>query len=55
MQEEEKEHGVCVCREGFGVVLTSWLPVESFAKELQHCLPLHKLAVLAIEHEPDEA
>ncbi|KAG1671552.1 hypothetical protein FOA52_011274 [Chlamydomonas sp. UWO 241] len=50
-REEEKDHGVCVCRDGFRVVLTSWRPVVSFASDLRACVPLHKLAVFAVELE----
>jgi hypothetical protein len=50
-REEEKEHGVCVCRDGFSIVLTSWRPVVSFKNDLGACVPLHKLAVFAVELE----
>jgi hypothetical protein len=51
-REEEKEHsGVCVCRDGFRVVLTSWRPVVTFSTDLRACIPLHRLAVFAVELE----
>ena len=54
MQEEEKEHGVCVCREGFALVLTSYAPVTHFMAELGAGLPLHRLAVFGVEEEEEE-
>eukprot|EP00955_Chlamydomonas_euryale_P007584 80333-Chlamydomonas_euryale.AAC.6 len=48
-QDEEKEHGVCVVRDGFCIVITSWRPVTSFATDMKDYVPLHELKVFAVE------
>ena len=53
LQEEDKEHGCAVCREGFSVVITSYRGVTSFQSDLTG-LPLHKLMVYMIEEEAAE-
>jgi len=48
-KDEEKEHGVCVVRDGFCIVITSWRPVTSFATDMKDYVPLHELKVFAVE------
>ena len=47
--EEEKEHGVTVCRDGFQVVVSSNALLENFAVELAPTLPLRCCAVYLVE------
>jgi len=47
--EDEKEHGVTVCRDGFQVVVSSRARLENFAVELASCLPLRHCTVHLVE------
>ena len=48
---------MCVCRDGFRLVLTSWLPVETFGAVLGPGLPLHRMevSVVGVEAEGEAA
>lgn len=48
-REEEKEHGVTVCREGFQVVISSEATLENFSTALGGVLPLNQCLVHLVE------